>query len=208
MGKPGPQPFNTSQSGQTVSSLPGQQRWGPGSRVLVFFYEFAVPLLINRVYNVKFSTFPWLIKYFLNELSAHPISVVMTFELSSSWLLGFSEFYADRKYRKKEPFSLYLKKDIVIHLPPSHRADHPSSVLRPWPTFPCTPAGPWNEYPQLGRNIVLTQPCCAPSPAVTLSQGPWCFSPAKKELLGSTPSITQAQNPKPVQFFILIYLYC
>lgn len=107
MGKPGPQPFNTNKSGQTVSSLPGQQRRGPESRVLVFFYEFAVTLLINRVYHVKFSTFPWLIKYFLNELPAHPVSVVMTFELSSSSLLGFSKFYADREYRKRTFFVVF-----------------------------------------------------------------------------------------------------
>lgn len=111
---------------------------------------------------------------------------------------------------EKELFSLYLKKDIVIHLTPSHRADRLSSVLRPLPTFPCTPTDLWNEHPRLGRNIVLTQPCRAPSPAVTLSQGPWCPSPAKKELLGSTPSIAQAQNPKPIHYltvFLFWFIY-
>lgn len=67
------------------------------------------------------ALFPWLIKYFPNELSAHPLSIVTTFRLSSSGLLGFSEFYADRKHsgEKKNLFSLYLKKDIFICcLPP------------------------------------------------------------------------------------------
>lgn len=154
-------------------------------------------MLINHVYNVKCSTFPWLIKYFLNKLSAHPISVVMTFELGLSWLLGFSEFYADSKYRKRTFFIVFEERHS--HSPATFPQSWPSKLSaetlahislytsRSMKWVPST-GKEHCDHTSVPCSLVCSHP--VPRPLVSF--------PAKKELLGSTPSITQGQNPKPI----------
>lgn len=73
--------------------------------------NFVVTLLINRVYNVNFGTFSWLIKYFLNELSVHPHLNCNDFQIKFNldyWGLQKSTLAGNTE---KKSLSLYLKRD-------------------------------------------------------------------------------------------------